>query len=125
MRRAVCAGLAVVAVAGATPAAATVTGKKPKAKTVKVYDNYYGPAKLTVKAGQKVTWVWPADVGDNHDVKTKSIPKGAKRFQSPPYVAAAKWSQTFKKPGKYKLYCTFHETEMTMTITVKKAKHRK
>jgi plastocyanin len=123
MRRAVLAGVTVVAVAGATPAAATVaspSAKKPKAKVVSVFDNYYGPAKLTVKKGQKVTWVWPSDVGDSHDIKTKSVPKGAKKFQSPPYAASAKWSQTFKKAGKYKLYCTFHETEMTMTITVKK-----
>jgi len=113
----------VAAVPAVAPAAkqATQAKKKPKPKTVRIFDNYYAPAKLTVKPGTKVTWKWPVDVGDNHDVATKSIPKKAKKFKSPPYAAGpAKWSQTFKQPGKYKLYCTFHETEMTMTITVKK-----
>lgn len=109
----------VVAVPAVAPAAKP---KKPKPKTVKVFDNYYAPARLTVKPRTKVTWQWPVDVGDSHDVKTtKDIPKGAKKFQSPPYASGpAKWSQTFTRPGRYKLYCTFHETEMTMTIIVKK-----
>ncbi len=96
---------------------------KLKLKKVQMFDNYYSPAKLTVKVGQPVQWVWPADVGDSHDVKTKSVPKGAKKFASPPFAAAAKWPRPpmkFKKAGTYKLFCTFHETEMTMTITVKK-----
>lgn len=114
----------VVTLAGATAlAAGTHAGaaaSKPKPRTVKMFDNYYGPAKLTVKPGTKLVFKWPSDVGDTHDVKTKSVPKGAKKFQSPPYAAEAKWSTTLKKTGKYKLYCTFHETEMTMTVVVKK-----
>jgi plastocyanin len=118
-RRIVTGAVAAAALAGGVTGAHAATSK-PKPKTVKVFDNYYGPAKLTVKPGTKVTWKWPSDIGDSHDVKTRSVPKGAKKFQSPPYAAQAKWSQVFKKPGKYKLYCTFHETEMTMTIIVKK-----
>ena len=94
-----------------------------KLKQVKMFDNYYSPAKLTVKVGQPVQWVWPSDVGDSHDVKVKKAPRGAKKFASPPFAAAAKWPRPpmkFKKAGTYKLFCTFHETEMTMTITVKK-----
>ena len=121
MRKAVLA----IAVAGtALTWGGAADGKaKLKLKKVEMFDNYYAPAKLTVKVGQPVQWVWPSDVGDSHDVKVKSAPKGAKKFASPPFAAAAKWPRppmTFKKSGTYKLFCTFHETEMTMTITVKK-----
>ena len=114
---------AALAAAGAVlggSAAAAPAAKAPKPKRVNVYDNYYGPAALKVRPGTKVTWVWPSDVGDSHDVKLRKGPKGVKRFQSPPYAAGAKWSRTFKTAGRYQLYCTFHETEMTMTVTVTK-----
>jgi plastocyanin len=108
-------GAVLGGVATAAPAA-----KAPKPKVVRIYDNYYGPAKVSVKAGTKVKFVWPADVGDTHDVAVRSAPKGVKKFQSPPYAAGAKWSRVFKKAGRYNLYCTFHSTEMTLTVNVKK-----
>ena len=112
------AGLAAWAgVSSPQPASAASTVKK-----VRMFDNYYSPAKLTIHKGQRVQWVWPSDVGDSHDVKLKKGPKGVKKFQSPPFATAAKWPvkpMTFKTSGTYKLYCTFHQTEMTMTITVK------
>jgi plastocyanin len=130
MRGAIRAGLTAAAAAGAlgggltavadSAPQAVAANKKPKPRTVDVFDNYYAPARLTIKAGTKVTWKWPVDVGDSHDVETRKVPKGARKFASPPYAAGAKWSRTFKKPGRYQLYCSFHETEMTMTITVKK-----
>ncbi len=121
MRRPLTLGAAVfVTAAGIGMGTHAEAARTPKPRVVKMYDNYYGPAKLTIKPGTKVTWKWPSDVGDSHDVKTKSVPKGAKKFKSPPYATQAKWSTTFKKAGRYKLYCTFHETEMTMTVVVKK-----
>ena len=111
------AGSGVLAAGGSTAGAGTPV------KKVKMLDNYYSPAKLKIHSGSRVQWVWPSDVGDSHDVKLKSGPKGVKKFKSPPYAAQAKWPRkpmVFKKPGTYKLYCTFHETEMTMTIVVKK-----
>jgi plastocyanin len=112
------------AVAVMAPAAGpSASASAAKVRKVKMFDNYYSPAKLTVHKGTKVQWVWPSDVGDSHDVKVKKGPKGAKKFASPPFAAAARWPRppmAFKKTGTYKLYCTFHETEMTMTIVVKK-----
>jgi plastocyanin len=112
------------------------TSSRPQKKTVLVKDNFYSPAKLTINRGSTVTWKWPTDVGDSHDVKLTKKPSGAKftyvndagkkvtssKFQSPPYAAGpAKFVVTgFNKPGKYHLICTFHETEMTMDITVRK-----
>jgi plastocyanin len=113
------------------------TKRKPQKKSVTMNDNFYGPAKLTINAGSTVTWKWPAEVGDSHDVKVAKKPSGAKftyvdgdtgkkvtksAFQSPPFAAGpATFKVTgFTKPGKYHLICTFHETEMTMDITVRK-----
>lgn len=125
--------LGVAALVLAAPAQA---GSGPMKKTVKMFDNYYGPSKLTITKGSTVTWKWPVEVGDSHDVKLTKKPKGAKftyttssgkkvtktTFQSPPFAAGpASFKVTgFTKPGKYHMICTFHETEMQMDITVKK-----
>jgi plastocyanin len=141
LRKPATGALAAVVAAGVlvpTVVADGATKKKPKPvkKSVEMKDNYYSPAKLTITAGSTVTWKWPADVGDSHDVKVTKKPSGAKftyvnddgkkvtksTFQSPPFAAGpAKFAVTgFTKPGRYHLICTFHETEMTMDITVKK-----
>lgn len=130
--------LAALVAAGAVAAVADgATTATPQKKSVSVNDNFYGPAKLTITKGSTVTWKWPADVGDSHDVKLTKKPTGAKftfvspdtgkkvtkgTFQSPPFASGpAKFVVTgFNKPGKYHLICTFHETEMQMDITVKK-----
>ena len=107
--------VAAAALLGAAPAVAAA----PKPKSVEVADNYYLPAKLTVKLGGKVTWKWPDDMAiDVHDVKLKSAPKGVKKWHSDPASSGYRYTRTFKKPGKYKVICTLHE-EMTMRITVK------
>jgi plastocyanin len=114
---------AALAAAGAVlggAAAAAPAAKAPKPKTVRVGDNFFAPAILKVKPDTKVTWRWPTDVGDTHDVKLRKAPKGVKRFKSAPYAVGAKYSHTFKKPGRYELLCTFHATEMVMTVTVTK-----
>lgn len=139
MRTPITGALAAVVAAGVlipTVGADGATKAKPVKKTVQMKDNYYSPAKLTITAGSTVTWKWPADVGDSHDVKVTKKPSGAKftyvnedgkkvtksSFQSPPFASGpAKFAVTgFTKPGKYHFICTFHETEMTMDITVKK-----
>jgi plastocyanin len=107
---------AAVALLGAAPAVAAA----PKPKTVQVADNYFQPAKLTLKPKTAVTWKWPSDVAiDVHDVKLKSAPKGVKKWQSEPASSGYRFKRTFTKPGTYKVICTLHE-EMKMTITVRK-----
>jgi plastocyanin len=128
---------AAFAACGLALAAPVQAGSAKSKSSIKMFDNYYDPAKVTLKPDGSITWKWPVDVGDSHDVKLKSGPKGArfsytnddgkkvsnkKSFQSPPFASGpAKWTvKGFTKPGKYKLYCTFHETEMTMTVVVPK-----
>jgi plastocyanin len=90
-----------------------------KKRTVVVADNYYSPAKLTIHAGDTVRWHWSDDTLDEHDVKVDKAPKGVKKFASDVMVAGDSFSKKLTKPGKYHIICTFHEEEMSMTITVK------
>ena len=98
--------------------AAAGTGAS-KVKKVGIHDNYYDPLKLKVKAGTTVKWVWPADVGDTHDVNLGKRPKGVKPFSSELVATGYAFKRTLKKPGKYFIYCSLHD-DMTMTITVVK-----
>jgi plastocyanin len=111
--------LIALALAGAALAAAPAqAGSK---RTVKVVDNFFQPSKVTVKAGTIVAWNWPEDGGDVHDVKLTSGPKGVKKFQSEAGSSGYTYRRTLKKPGTYKLLCTFHEEDdMRMTVVVKR-----
>jgi plastocyanin len=95
--------------------------RPPQKKTVKVYDNYYGPAKLTVNYGSTIRWVWTQDTSDIHDVKLVSAPKGVRRFQSEAGGAGYVFKRTLRAAGTYRLLCTFHEADgMKMTVVVRK-----
>jgi plastocyanin len=109
----------VLAIAGAALVAAPATAAAPKPRTVKIADNYYLPAKLTVRPGTTIKWRWPAEAGDVHDVKLKSGPSGVRKFHSDPASAGYTFKRTLKKTGRYKIVCTLHE-EMRMTITVRR-----
>jgi plastocyanin len=118
------AALAAVLAAGAAsalPALAPAAAKKHhaagKTRTVGVYSDYYDPSKLTIHVGDKVKWAWHASGFSLHDVYVDS---GPTQFHSPTQ-AAGSFTYTFKKAGTYKLYCTQHEADMTMTLTVRKA----
>jgi plastocyanin len=118
---AVLAGGAVAALPAFAPAASKHKPKPHQAtgktREVGVQSDYYDPAKLTVHVGDKVKWVWHAGGLSLHDVY---VDAGPTSFNSPTQ-ASGTFSQTFKKAGTYKLYCTQHESDMTMTLVVKKA----
>jgi plastocyanin len=120
-RKATIALLGAAALAAAPALAVAATASKPKTRTVTVNDNYYGPTKLTVHAGDTVRWLWSENETDVHDVALSSAPAGVRKFQSDPLAAGESFKRKLSKPGKYKIICTFHEEEMSMTITVKRA----
>jgi plastocyanin len=97
--------------------AAAALGGTPT-KTIKVGDDYYGPAKVTVKRGTTVKWTWLADNADSHDVKLTRAPKGVKRFHSASAASDYTYSRKLTVPGTYRILCTLHQ-DMTMTITVR------
>jgi plastocyanin len=101
----------------AVPATQAV-GAKPKAKVVKIGDNFFAPDSLKVAKNTKIIWRWPKYPGDVHDVKLTKRPKGVKSFHSQLAASGYSYSKTLKKPGKYTFICTIHE-EMKMTIRVK------
>jgi plastocyanin len=115
--------LAAIAAAASAAAAALPAGAGTTRRIVGVYDNFYLPAKLTVKPETLVVWKWPDDAGDVHDVKLKERPKGAKRFWSDPATVGYKYKQRLKIPGRYHIVCTLHE-DMDMSIVVRRPRRR-
>lgn len=109
------------ALAAAPAHALTQAARKPPAKQVGVYDNYYLPLKLSVARGTVITWTWTDEVADIHDVKLTKAPKGVKKFQSLEGTAGYVYRKSLRTPGVYKFICTFHEADgMVMAITVRK-----
>ncbi len=92
-------------------------------KTVGVFDDYYGPDKVSIKAGSSINWVWDNENLDSHDVVLDSGPKGVsiRHFSSPgTYAINAKFKRKFTTPGTYNFYCSIHSTIMRMKVIVKK-----
>jgi plastocyanin len=118
-RRGVVLAAVVAAGTAAAPAASAPHHHQAagKTRTVGVQSDFYDPAKITVHVGDKIKWVWHASGFSLHDVYVDS---GPSEFNSPTQ-AAGQFSYKFKKAGTYQLYCTQHEADMTMTVTVKKA----
>ncbi|HWI72215.1 MAG TPA: cupredoxin domain-containing protein [Baekduia sp.] len=114
---AVLAAGAAAALPALAPAASKHHHAAGKTRTVGVQSDFYDPAKITVHVGDKIKWVWHPSGFSLHDVYVDS---GPSEFNSPTQ-AAGSFSYKFKKAGTYKLYCTQHEADMTMTVTVKKA----
>jgi plastocyanin len=106
--------IAAALVAAAFPAAAVGASSK----RVQVGDDYYGPAKVTVKKGTTVKWTWLADNTNSHDVKLSKGPAGVKKFKSASAASDYTFSKKLTKKGTYKIVCTLHRT-MRMTIVVR------
>lgn len=118
--------VAAVAAAGLVPALAAgpATGqssstKRGAKKTIRIGDNFYAPTKVTVRAGTSVTWKWPTETGDTHDVKLQRGPKGARKFHSEEAGSDYSFTRKLTVPGTYKIICTLH-ADMRATIVVKK-----
>lgn len=116
MRRLVASGAALTLALALVPA--SQAGTTPR-KTITIGDNFYAPAKTTVRAGTLVTWKWPDDTGDSHDVKLSSGPKGVRHFHSEEAGSGYSFRRKLTVPGTYRIVCTLHE-EMRQTITVKR-----
>ena len=112
---------AAIAALGLTPAALADGARPSKAvkKTIKVRDNFFAPAKLTLPQNSTLTFKWPRVAGDVHDVYLAAKPKGVKRFHSDAAAADYSFKRTLRKSGKYLIVCTLHE-EMTLSVKVKK-----
>jgi plastocyanin len=71
----------------------------------------FSPPSLTVKSGQRITWV-------NKDLFPHTATADDKAFDSKAIPPNAAWTWVAGKPGTYTYACTFHPT-MKATITVR------
>jgi plastocyanin len=70
----------------------------------------FDPQDLTVKRGERVTWV-------NKDLFPHTATADAKTFDSQSIAPTGTWTWVAGKPGTYTYTCTFHPT-MKGTIRV-------
>ena len=89
---------------GALGAFATVPAGAQSSSSGKVTvgDNYFKPADIEVAAGTKVTWKNQGKI--LHSV----TPDKGKKFGTKELSRGKSYSYTFKKPGTYAYYCSFH-----------------
>jgi plastocyanin len=97
---AVAAGLALLCSIGQITMA-----KAPGAAThtVVIEAMQFSPATLTVKVGDKVTWI-------NRDLFPHTVTADQHRFDSHAIAAGGSWTFTLKKVGVTSYGCTFHPT---------------
>ena len=80
-------------------------------QTVKIGDSFFMPASLSVAVGTTVTWTHTGKI--THNVLSVDLPG----IHSADLQPGEKYSYTFKTPGTFSYYCSYHEG-MSATITV-------
>jgi plastocyanin len=100
----------VAAALALTLAAASLVGAAAPAR-VDIKDFKYGPARLTVAAGTRVTWT-------NHDEEPHTITSASGAFSSTGLSHDDTFSQTFTRPGTYAYFCALHP-QMKATVVVR------
>jgi plastocyanin len=73
--------------------------------TIRVRDNFYDPASVTVSAGSTVTWMW-ASAG-SHSV-TFEDNQGSSAIQN-----SGEIDRTFNVPGTFRFRCQVHSSNFT------------
>jgi plastocyanin len=113
------AGVAVGVAALAPGALSEARPAKQVKKTIRIGDNFFAPKSLRVPRNTKITWRWPSNPGDVHDVYLRSGPRGVKKFHSELAATGYSFARTLAKPGLYRIICTIH-AEMRMTVRVRR-----
>ena len=84
-----------------------------KLNKIEIKDFMFNPQKITVKSGEKITWI-------NHDEEPHTVVSVGKKFQkSPALDTDQEYSITAGAPGTYEYFCSVHP-KMTATIVVEK-----
>src|ERR1700745_4179699 len=103
-------GFSLFAVAGEMKDASTANAKENK---IEIKDFAFNPQTITVKSGEKITWI-------NRDGEPHTVVSVGKKFQK---SSALDTDQEFSiiagAPGTYKYCCPVHP-KMTGTIVVEK-----
>ncbi|HEX2701780.1 MAG TPA: plastocyanin/azurin family copper-binding protein [Acidimicrobiales bacterium] len=96
---------------GADDGSATPPGPPAKG-TVVLRDIAFKPDKITIEAGDTVTWRF-ADQGISHDVVADD-----ESFKSDVQDSGT-FRHTFETPGTYAYKCSLHPVQMTGTVVVR------
>jgi plastocyanin len=84
-----------------------------KSNMIEIKDFAFDPQKITVKSGEKITWI-------NRDGEPHTVVSVGKKFQrSPGLDTDQEFSITAGAPGTYEYFCSVHP-KMTGTIVVEK-----
>ena len=84
-----------------------------KQNRIEIKDFAFNPQTITVKSGQKITWI-------NHDEEPHTVVSVGKKFQkSSALDTDQEFSITAGAPGTYEYFCSVHP-KMTGTIVVEK-----
>jgi plastocyanin len=93
--------------------AASVAIGGNKKNTIEIKDFMFNPQTLTVKAGEKITWI-------NRDDEPHTVVSVGKKFQkSSALDTDQEFTITASTPGTYEYFCSVHP-KMTGTIVVEK-----
>jgi plastocyanin len=104
--------LPVVALVAAVPlTSADAATKKPPVKVTHLSDDFFNRGTLTIKKGTIVNWKWNTD--DDHTVTEINGKFSSKDTRKGNY------RHTFKRKGKFHVYCLVHPTVMRQKIVVK------
>ena len=105
-------GISSFALSGFADDAATTSGGSESIK-IEIKDFAFNPQKITVKSGEKITWI-------NHDEEPHTVVSVGKKFQkSLALDTDQEFSITAGAPGTYEYFCSVHP-KMTGTIVVEK-----
>lgn len=79
-------------------------------RTVRIDNFTFAPERLTVRAGDRVTWT-------NEDDIPHAVAASERRFKSPVLDTDESFSFTFDRPGVYEYFCSLHP-HMKATVVV-------
>lgn len=98
--------------AAAMPQAMPTSAIVTSGHTAVQISNYaFIPARITVKAGTRITWT-------NHDKTAHTATANNHSFDTGTIAPKASKTVDFKRPGVYRYHCVFHAF-MTATVVVK------
>ena len=88
-------------------------GAGSKVNKIEIKDFMFNPMKITVKSGEKITWI-------NRDEEPHTVVSVGKKFpKSSGLDTDQEYSITAGAPGTYEYFCSVHP-KMTGTIVVEK-----
>jgi plastocyanin len=105
-----CLNLSVFALAGDMKGAGSTASKQ---NTIEIKDFAFNPQNITVKSGEKITWI-------NRDEEPHTVVSVGKKFQrSSGLDTDQEFSIVAGAPGTYEYFCSVHP-KMTGTIVITK-----